>query len=140
MGTGIALGAGADYASTGVDPQSFILYLAPKPEVGLDAAEAALDALLASFVVEGPDPADLERLKGQLRAQDIYSLDSQEDRAHRIGSSLASGLSLEDEAAWPGLLQAVTPEDVQAAARAVLRPEASVTGWLTGLPDEEGKR
>jgi predicted Zn-dependent peptidase len=27
-------------------------------------------------------------------------------------------------------LQAVTAEDVQAAARALFRPEASVTGWL----------
>ncbi len=139
MGGGIALGAGTDYANTGVDPQSFILYLVPKPEVGLEAAEAALDALLARFVVDGPDEADLERLRGQLRAQDIYALDSQEKRAGRIGASLASGLSLEDEEAWPDLLQAVTAADVQAAAKAIFRPEASVTGRLTGLPEQEEK-
>jgi zinc protease len=33
-------------------------------------------------------------------------------------------------AEWPVLLQSVTAEEVQAAAKAVFRPEASVTGWL----------
>ena len=66
-----------------------------------------------------------------MRAAEIYELDSQQGRARRIGAALATGLTLDDMAAWPGLLQAVTPADVQAAARAVFRPEASVTGWLT---------
>ena len=82
------------------------------------------------------DPAELARLKVQMRAAEIYDLDRQQSRAHRIGAALATGLTLDDVAAWPGLLQAVTPADVQAAARAVFRPEASVTGWLTA---EEGR-
>jgi zinc protease len=136
MGDGIALGAGTAYSSTGVDPGSFAVYVVPRPGIGLGEAEAALDALLARFVAEGPQPAELERLKGQLRASEIYELDSQESRAQRVGAALATGLTLEDDAAWPRLLQAVTPAEVQAAAGAVFRPEASVTGWLTGLPAE----
>ena len=131
MGDGIALGVGADYSGTGVDPQSFVLYVAPKPGIGLAEAEARLDALLATFVDEGPEPAELERLKVQMRAAEIYDLDRQQSRARRIGAALATGLTLDDVAAWPALLQAVTPADVQAAARRVFRPEASVTGWLT---------
>jgi len=33
--------------------------------------------------------------------------------------------------AWPDILQAVTAEDIMAAAAEVLRIEASVTGYLT---------
>jgi zinc protease len=131
MGYGIAVDAGADYFGTGVDAQSFGLYVVPKPGVGLAEAEARLDALLARFVAQGPDQAELARLKARMAAAEIYDLDRQQSRARRIGSALATGLTLDDVAAWPGLLQAVTPADVQAAARSVLRPEASVTGWLT---------
>ena len=60
---GVALGSGAWYSDTGVDPQSFTLYVAPKPGVDLAEAEARMDALLARFVAEGPDPEQLERVQ-----------------------------------------------------------------------------
>jgi zinc protease len=44
-------------------------------------------------------------------------------------------LTVEDVQAWPDLLQAVTEEQIIAAAKEVLRPEASVTGWL--MRDQE---
>lgn len=132
LGQAIALDAGAFYSDTGVDQQTFGLYVSPKPGVSLAEAEAALDALLARFVAEGPDPAQLGRIKGRIRAGEIYALDDQSGRARRIGVALTSGLTLEDVAAWPDLLQAVTPEDIKAAAEAVFRIENSVTGWLTG--------
>lgn len=130
LGDAIATGSGASYSGVGVDPGAFSVYVVPKPGVGLEAAEARLDALIADFVAEGPDPAQLERIKTRIRAADIYELDSQQGRAREIGAALATGLSLDDVDAWPEALQAVTAEDVQAAARALFRPEASVTGWL----------
>ena len=134
LGERVALDAGAWYSGLGLDPQSFNLYVVPVPGVGLAEAEARLDALIDRFVIEGPYPAQLERVKSQLRAGEIYALDSQGAQARRVGAALTSGLTLADVDAWPDLLQAVTPEDVQAAARALFRPEASVTGWL--MPDE----
>ncbi len=133
---GVALDAGAYYSDTGLDPQTFGLYVAPRPGVTLAEAEAELDALIARFIEEGPDPEQLERVRGQIRANLIYELDDQSGRARRIGEALTSGLTLEDVEAWPDLLQAVTAEDVQAAARAVFRAENSVTGWLMA-PDTE---
>jgi zinc protease len=127
---GVALGSGAWYSDTGVDPQSFTLYVAPKPGVDLAEAEARMDALLARFIADGPDPAQLERVKTGIRAAEIYQLDSQNARAREIGSALISGLTVADIEAWPDLLQEVTAKDVQAAAAALFRPEASVTGWL----------
>jgi zinc protease len=135
LGDGIALDSGADYSGIGVDPQSFSFYVAPKPGVGLDEAEARLDALIADFLAEGPDPAQLARIQTRMLAAEIYDLDRQQGRARRVGAALATGLTLDDVAARPRLLQAVTPADVQAAATATFRPEASVTGWLTA-PDQ----
>ena len=129
LGDGLAVRTGAHYSGVSVDPQGFYLSVTPKPDVSLAAAEAALDALIARFVAEGPDPERLARLKARLGADEIYHRDNQMARARRVGAALATGLTLEDVAAWPGLLQAVTPEAVQAAAAAVFRPEASVTGW-----------
>lgn len=130
IGAGIALDVGAFHSDTGVDTQSFGLYVVPKPDVSLGEAEAALDALLAAFVADGPDPARLEAIKTRIRANQTYLLDDQQARARRIGEALTSGLTLADVAAWPELLAAVTPEDVKAAAETVFRPENSVTGWL----------
>ena len=95
LGDGIALDAGAYYSDIGVDPQSFSLYVTPKPGVGLAAAEARLDALIARFLAEGPDPAQLARIKARMRAAEIYALDRQQSRARRVGAALATGLTLD---------------------------------------------
>lgn len=126
----IAIDAGAYYSDLSLDPHSFGLYVVPVPGVSLDEAERQLDALIAKFVADGPDPAELDRLKTRVAAAEIYAQDDQEERAHRYGEALTSGLTLQDVADWPDLLQAVTPSDIQAAARAVFRPETAVTGWM----------
>jgi zinc protease len=129
-GEELALDAGAFYSATGIDTQSFGLYVVPRPGVSLAEAEARMDELIARMIAEGPDPAELDRIKTRIRAAEIYALDNLHRRARRIGVELASGLTLEDSRAWPEALAAVTPGDVQAAAAAVFRPEYSVTGWL----------
>ena len=130
LGEGIALDAGASYSATGLDAQTFSLYVVPKPGETLAAAEAAMEAMLQRFIAAGPDPAQLARVKTRVRAGEIYALDDQGRRARRVGDALTSGLTLADVEAWPAALQAVTAEEVQAAARAVFRPETAVTGWL----------
>jgi zinc protease len=127
----LAVFAGAFYSGTSYDDTRFGFVVAPVPGVSLQAAEDALDASLARFVETGVDPAQLERVKFQLRAARIYEQDDVESLANRYGAALASGLTLQDVAEWPDILQSVTAEDVVAAARTLLRPEASVTGWLT---------
>ena len=130
---GIALAAGASYSDTGLNRQTFALYVVPKPGVDPAEAEAALDALIARFLEQGPDPAEIARIKGRVHAANIYMLDDVSGRAARVGEALTSGLTLEDVEAWPDLLELVTVEDVRAAAKAVFRKENSVTGWLMPL-------
>ena len=126
----ICVDTGAYYNDVSLDPGSFNLQIVLRPGVDPKAAEARLDALIADFLAKGPDPDDLERARRQVAAAEIYRRDDIEDRANEFGEALTSGLTIADVEDWPDALRAVTAEDVRAAARAVLVPEASVTGWL----------
>jgi len=126
----VAVYVGAFYRGVSLDDTSFDVLVVPAPDISLEEAEAALDAALAQFVQDGVDADQLERIKMQLRASEIYARDNAEGIAGRYGRALTSGLTVEDVQAWPQILQTVTEEDIIEAARAVLRREASVTGWL----------
>jgi len=121
---------GAFYRGTALDDTTFDVIVVPAPGVSLQEAEDAMDAAIGQFIEDGVDADQLERIKMQLRASEIYARDNAEGIANRYGGALASGLTVEDVQAWPEILQAVTAEEIVEAARAVLRRETSVTGWL----------
>ncbi len=126
----VALDAGAYYRGASLGPGVFGVYITPREGISLDEAEGHLDAALAAFLEVGPDPAELERLKAQARAQEIYALDSQRGRAQRYGAGLASGLTVADIEGWSDLVQALSVEDVQNAARGLFDLRRSVTGHI----------
>jgi zinc protease len=128
----VAVYTGAGYDGLSLDDTTFSLYVAPLPGVSLDEAEAALDEVIARFLEDGVDEAQFERIRMRIRAGEIYGLDNVRSLAERYGEALTTGLTLADVAAWPDVLQRVTPEDVMAAARALFDERRSVTGWLTG--------
>ncbi len=125
-----AIYVGAYYDGTSIDDATFGLIMVPSPEVSMEDAEAALDATLAQFLKDGVDLAEFERLQTQLRASRIYAEDNIEGLARQYGQELAVGLSLDDIESWPDILQAVTPDDVMAAANEVFDRRHAVTGWL----------
>ncbi|MBN9887736.1 M16 family metallopeptidase [Salipiger abyssi] len=129
-----ALYTGAFYDGTSYDDSSFGLVAVPAPGVTLPELETALDKTLAAFIDEGVDPDQLERIKFQLRADQIYERDDVQSLARRYGSALTSGLTVEDVQAWPDILQSVTGEEIVAAARKVFDRKQSVTGYL--MPEE----
>lgn len=120
----------ASYDGTSVDPTTFTLGVVPADGVSLQEAEDAMDQVLADFVAEGVDAAQLDRIKTQLRASDIYDRDDSNGLAQRYGAALAVGLTVKDVQDWPQILQSVTAEQVLVAARDVLDRRQSVTGWL----------
>ena len=122
--------SGAYYNGSALDDTTFDVVVVPVPGVSLEQAEAAMDQALADFIATGVDAAQLERIKMQLRAAQIYERDNVNGIGNRYGRALAIGLSVQDVQDWPDLLQAVTAEQIMAAAKQVFRPEASVTGWL----------
>ena len=126
----IAVYSGAGYSGVSVDSTTFSLIVVPSAGVSMVDAEKALDDTLAKFMETGVDPADLARIKTQVRAAEIYARDDAGDLARSYGAALAVGLTVQDVQDWPAALDAVTEADIMAAARAVLIPENSVSGWL----------
>ncbi len=105
------------------------MVIVPSEGVSLEEGEAALDQAVAEFLETGVDAEQLERIKLQIRASEIYAQDNVDGIANRYGRALTSGLTIDDVEAWPAILDAVTAEDIMQAAT-LLRREASVTGWL----------
>lgn len=126
----IAVQTSAFYDATGYDHSSLTLVAVPAPGVTLAEVEAGLDAVLAEFLAKGVNADDFTRIKAQLKAQEIYALDSTMGVAQRYGEALTTGLTVGDVIAWPQVLQDVTPDQVMEAARKVLDRRQSVTGWL----------
>ena len=128
--TQVATYTGAFYRGGSLDDASFGLVIVPAAGVSLQESEDALDAALAEFMAGSIDPEQLERIKRQLRAEQIYARDDASSVANRYGRALAVGLTVEDVQQWPATLEAVTGEDIMAAAAEVLQRRGSVTGWL----------
>ncbi len=132
----IALFSGAGYDADSLDDTTFLLSVVPAEGVSLQQAEDAMDAALAEFLEEGIDPAQLERIRTQLRASEVYALDSIDGIARRYGSALTQGLTVQDVQEWPGILQAVTADDIMAAARDLFDIDQSVTAWVVSNRQE----
>lgn len=132
-----AVYSAAWYDGTSMDDTSFTLVVVPAPGVTLEEAEDAMDRVVAEFIEEGVDQAQLERIKFQIKAQQIYARDSANRLARRYGGALTAGLTVEDVQAWPDILQEVTGDDIIAAAREIFGDRRrAVTGYLMGAEEE----
>jgi len=95
--------------------------------------EVAIDAELRQVLENGAEQDEVRRAEQRMQAAAIYANDSLSGPANIIGTALAIGETLDDVSAWPDRIGAVTPEQIQAAARAVLIERNSATGIL--LPE-----
>jgi len=125
-----AIYTSAFYSGVSFDDTTFGLVIVPVPGVTLAEAEAALDREVQAFFERGVDPEQLDRIKMQWRADAIYSADSPRRLAQRYGIALTSGLTLDDIAQWPDIVQSITPDEIIAAGRRVYDKRNAVTGWL----------
>ena len=126
----IAIDSGAWYSPQSRDATTFGVYGVPADGSTLDEVEAAIDAELARMAESGPTEEELERAKQVVRADYVFAQDSQSGLARMYGAALAMGFEVEDVQNWLNVVESVTAEDVQAAARS-LDLERSVTGRLT---------
>jgi zinc protease len=134
----IAVVAGAHYMGTALDETRFFLYAMPTPGVTMETLDDAIDAILARFIADGVDAGALERAKTRLVADAIYAQDSQAMLARWYGSSLATGLTMDDIRQWPSRIEAVEPAAILAAARKHLDRRKAVTGHLLPLEEPAG--
>ncbi|MGH1576837.1 M16 family metallopeptidase [Planktotalea sp.] len=121
----------AYYRGTALDDTRFTTIVVPVPGVSLSEAEASMDRVLQEFMATPIDLEHLDRIKRNLRAQDIFAKDNVQGLANRYGRALTSGLTIKDILEWPDVVESVTEEDIKAALKDVLQERTSVTGWLT---------
>lgn len=125
-----AIYSAAWYSGQSLDDTTFGMAMVPAEGMSLEEAEAAMDQAVADFLEEGVDPEALDRIKMQIRSSEIYALDDISTVANRYGSGLTSGLTIADIEAWPSILDAVTEDDIIAAAHKVFDRRNAVTGYV----------
>jgi len=119
----IAVSAGAGYDSTARGPRLFTLDGTPSAGVSVAELEAALREQIALIVREGISEQELARVKAQVTANEVYKRDSVFYQAMQIGQMESIGLSHRDIPVMLLKLQAVTAQQVQDAAREILKDD-----------------
>jgi zinc protease len=112
---------------------TFTVSATPKRGTPVAELEKAVDRELRRVVEHGVETDEVRRATQRMQAAAVYARDSLAGPANIVGAALSIGRSLDDVAAWPDRIGAVTAADIQAAARAVLIERNSATGIL--LPD-----
>lgn len=136
----VAAGFSASYDTDAVSYGMFFLSLTPSPGVALEKAEAAYDTAVAAMLKDGITDADVARAKARMAARLAFAKDSPMSAARAVGTSLASGISLDDIENWPDAVARVTPEQVRAAARKLFTEASSATGILLPPPATAGAK
>ena len=131
---GLAVSAGSYYDASAVDRSVFGLYASPRQGVELENLEAALRAEIALLLKEGVSEQEVADAKKRLTAAAVYARDNLSTGARVLGEALASGRTIEEVESWPESIEAVTREEVEAAAREVLQINHSVTRELRAEP------
>lgn len=127
---GVAVQAGASYDAIDRGPSMFILYASPRDGSDVQKIEAAMEAEIAKLLADGVTADEVARAIQRLQADAVYARDSLHVPANLFGRALSVGMTVEDVEAWPERIGAVTVDDVNAAARAVLGSGSGVTALL----------
>ena len=126
----LAAQASAFYNSSNLGPSRFFLVGVPVNGGSIDDVEAEMLAVIERVAEEGVTQEELDRAKNGMLASAIYARDNVQGAARTFGAALAIGRSIEDVESWPDRVEAVTVEDVNAAARVIFDAAKSVTAIL----------
>ncbi len=129
-GKRVADSASASFGLLGRGPQVFSLTAVPARGVTPEMASAALKAEVARIAREGVQPAELQRVKTQWRASEVYKRDSVFGQAQELGSYWVQGLGLDGGDRLMAALDTVTPADVQRVAARYFSDDQLTTGVL----------
>ncbi len=126
----LATSVNAYYSGLSRGPAVLTVRATPVDGVSLKKLETAMDEVIARTRRERIDSASLARAKTLLKADAVYARDGLQGIARYIGHLRMLDLALDYYTDWEERVEAVSAEQVQTAARAVLQPARSVTGSL----------
>ena len=130
----IASSVGAGYDSTARGPSMFMLEATPSEGRSVADVEAALRQEIAQLVRDGVSEEELDRVKAQVRASEVYKLDSLFYQAMQIGQLESIGLGHGAIPVMLEKLQAVTAEQVKMAAVEFLQDDNLTVATLDPQP------
>jgi zinc protease len=133
-GTRLAINAGAGYDDTHRGPALFFLEGTPAPGRTPAELESALRRELARVIDEPIAPAELERVKAQVIAGQVFQRDSMYFQAMQIGRLHTVGLPFDSAATQARKLREVTAEQVQAVAKKWFVDDALTVAVLDPQP------
>ncbi len=135
----VAVSAGASYSGIARGPVLFILDGVPTPGVTTAQLEKRLRDEVERIATQGVDESELQRVKTQLIADQIYKRDSIFGQAMEIGVMELSGLSHRQIDRIIEKLRAVTAEQVQAVAQKYFGDDGLTVATLQPLPLQDKK-
>jgi zinc protease len=136
----VADSAGSYNGLWGRGPQLFVLDGVPAPGKTAAQVEAALRAEVARVAREGVSEAELQRVKTQWVAGEVYKLDSVFNQARELGVCWAQGLPLDAGERLIQRLRGVTAQQVQAVAAKYFGDDQLTVAHLQPQPSEAGRK
>ncbi len=130
----IASDVGAGYDSVARGPSVFTLEATPSTGKTVQEVEAALRNEIALLVKDGVSAEELQRVKVQVMAGEVYKKDSTFYRAMQIGQMESIGVGYQAIPVMLDKIQAVTAEQVQQAAQTVLQDDGLTVAVLDPQP------
>ena len=135
----IAVDISASYDSVNRGPALFEFDGVPSEGSSVADLETAIRGEIEQLKDEGITEEELQRVKAQVIAADVYQRDSMFYQAMQIGMLESTGLSWRYLDEFPQRLQAVTAEQVQAVARKYLVDDQLTAAVLDPQPIDENK-
>lgn len=146
---GRALTQGSDRVADSADawnglwgrgPQQFVLSGVPAKGKTAEQVEAALREQVARVARDGVSAAELNRVKTQWVASEVYKLDSVMSQARELGAHWALGLPLNASEQLIARLRAVTAEQVQAVAAKYFGDDQLTVATLRPQPLDKARK
>ncbi len=130
----VADSAGASFGLSGRGPQLFTLDGVPAKGKSPEQVETALRAEVTRVAREGITEAELNRVKTQWVAGQVYKRDSVMSQARELGSNWIEGFALDADERLIERLRAVTAAQVQAVATKYFGDDRLTVGMLRPQP------
>ncbi|MDO8448101.1 MAG: pitrilysin family protein [Rhodoferax sp.] len=136
----VADGVGAYNGLWGRGPQLFVLDGVPAQGRTAAEVELALREQVARIASEGVSEAELNRVKTQWVASEVYKLDSVFNQARELGSNWVQGLPLDAGEQLIARLRAVTAAQVKAVAQRYFGDDQLTVAVLLPQPPDKTRK
>lgn len=136
----VADSAGSHYGLSGRGPQLFMLQGVPASGKTTTQVEQALREQVQRIAVEGVTEAELNRVKTQWVAGEVYKQDSVFNQAQSLGANWIQGAPLDADERLIAQLRTVTAAQVQAVAGRYFGDDALTVATLVPQPLEKNRK